>query len=223
MLTARRTTFLAPAWLASSIARFSDVSSPEMTNWPGQLSLANCTTPPVSARACAQTTSIAAVSMPRIAAMPPGLCSPASFISRPRSRTRRRPSAKLSEPAATRAVYSPMLWPATADGAGNSGSISCMARNVATLVANSAGCALIVSVSTSSGPSKHNLDKEKPKIASASAMVSAALLTCWARCWAMPTACEPWPGKRKAMWDTAITANFRKKTGDGLAMATPPF
>ena len=45
----RRATRLAPRALAISIARSSAATSPEITVWPGQLSLATMMTPPLDA------------------------------------------------------------------------------------------------------------------------------------------------------------------------------
>ena len=54
----------------------------------------------------------------RIAAMPPGCCSPACFINRPRSRTSLSASGNESAPAHTSAENSPRLCPATSASLG---------------------------------------------------------------------------------------------------------
>ena len=61
-----------------------------------------------------------ASSRPMIAAIRPSRPAPEACISRPRSRTRRTPSARSSAPAATRAEYWPIEWPAAKAGAGTS-------------------------------------------------------------------------------------------------------
>ena len=79
------------------------------------------TTSPVSASACAHSAATSASSSFRIAAMLPGCAAPACAISSPRTRVSRTASAKSSAPAATSALYSPRLCPATQHGAGRSG------------------------------------------------------------------------------------------------------
>jgi hypothetical protein len=69
-------------------------------------------------------------------------------------------------PAATRAEYSPRLWPATKSGPTPRAR---RGRSAARLVARIAGWVLAVSFSSSSGPSKQRREIGKPRASSASA------------------------------------------------------
>ena len=92
---------------------------PEITIWPGQLSLATTTAGPLTlTEASAQMALSTGASRPNTAAMLPGCCSPANFIRRPRSRTNFTPSSKVNAPAAHKALNSPKLCPATNCGGG---------------------------------------------------------------------------------------------------------
>ena len=93
--------------------------------------------------------------------MLPGCCCPAIAINSPRVRVSRTASAKASAPAATSALYSPRLCPATKAGEGRSGRSVCSTRSAATLVVRMAGCALLVAVSVSAGPLKQRSAKPK--------------------------------------------------------------
>jgi len=70
----------------------------------------------------------------------------------------------------------------------------------ATLTAMMAGCVFSVRRRVSSGPSKQSFESGNPSAASASAKVSAATGNRSASSRPMPTACEPCPGKRKAIF-----------------------
>src|SRR5919202_6850780 len=136
------------------------------------------------------------------AAMPPGRWSPCSFISRPRSRTSRKASLNSSAPAATRAVYSPRLWPATNRGGcqllPTDSTFSRIAARQAMETVRMAGWALIVSSSSSAGPSKHSCDSLKPRISSACWKTRRAAPDASYSALPMPTYCDPWPGKTYA-------------------------
>jgi len=173
MLTSSRTARLAPAAVARATPRSSASVSPEITTWPGQLSLASTSGRPVSWLAWVQIARTPSAARPRIAAMAPGWRSPASFISRPRSRTRRSPSAKESALAAARAVISPRLCPATAAGRTGPATDS-RARSAARLVMYSAGWVLYVSFRASAGPSQHRREKGSPSMSSACWKISRA-------------------------------------------------
>ena len=134
--------------------------------------------------------------------MAPSPAGTAFCMAAPRAFTARNPSAKESVPAMTCALHSPREWPAA-----SAGSTPCAAstRAAATLTAIMAGCVFSVRRKSSSGPSKHSFDSGKPRAASASAKVSAATGNRSARSRPMPTACEPCPGKRKAiLFDIAL-------------------
>src|SRR5690606_17855867 len=126
----------------------------------------------------------------------------ASSISRPRMRTVRSPSAKLLAPETTSAAYSPSEWPAAAAG---SRPFSIKSRATATLVARSAGCVLTVRVSSSSGPSKHNVERGNPRTRSASSNVSRTISYSAASSRPMPTLCEPCPGKTQTSLRTGAS------------------
>ncbi len=134
-------TRFAPASVARAIPCSTPASSPLTTTWPAVLKLAGTHTPR-STRA--HTSSTAASSSPRIAAIVPGRSFPAFDMSSPRRRTASRASRKESAPAATYALNSPREWPA-AKATGPSRSRT--TRSTATECARMAGCALRVSVS----------------------------------------------------------------------------
>ena len=69
------------------------------------------------------------------------------------------------------------------------------------LTARIAGCVFSVSVSRSSGPSKHSRLSGSPSAASASAKVSRHTGNASASAWPMPTFCDPCPGKMNAITD----------------------
>src|SRR6202023_1346143 len=115
MLIGRRTTLAAPRARASSAARSSAGASPDSTICPGEFALARVITPMTAASAT--TPSSTSRSSPSTASIPPGRSLPFSFIRRPRSRTRTSALSKSMTSAATSAVNSPRLWPATYRGA----------------------------------------------------------------------------------------------------------
>ena len=208
MLTASGMARLAPAAFAPAMARSSAGLWPEITTWPGELSLATCTiSPPVLASA--QTFSSVGISNPRIAAMPPGLSSPARFISSPRLRTRRSPSAKGMPPAAQMAESSPSECPARITGEKPRPKLS-KARYTAREWMKSAGWVLSVSFSSVSGPSHMILERSNPRIWLDSSKTSRADSNCAARSRPMPVACEPWPGNIKAVvWGFKVMVHLR--------------
>jgi len=71
MLTARGMTLRAPPTERALMARSMPIRSPEITTWPGQLSLATWATPP-SRVASMQISATVSSSRPRIAAIMPG-------------------------------------------------------------------------------------------------------------------------------------------------------
>src|SRR5215212_1845052 len=133
-----------------------------------------------------------------MAAIPPGLSSPARFISTPRVRTSRSPSEKDNAPEAVRADNSPRECPATVAGL-KSGLRIANDRHAAMEWMYNAGCVLIVSLSSSAGPFHINCERAKPRIASASSNVSQAIGYVSASSLPMPTVCEPCPGNIKAV------------------------
>ena len=104
---------LAPSALAASAAASTAARSPLTTTWPGELRLAMVKTP--SAWPAATSSGSRASSRPMMAAIAPSR--PDACICRPRSRTRRMPSASEMTPAATIALYWPIEWPAKKAGA----------------------------------------------------------------------------------------------------------
>jgi len=73
------------------------------------------------------------------------------------------------------------------------------------LVVRIAGWAFAVSVSSDSGPSKQIFEREKPRAASASANTARASACASQRSRPIPTFCELWPGKRKAIAPAGVT------------------
>ena len=92
------------------------------------------------------------------AAIAPSRPRPDACISRPRSRTRRMPSASERTPAATSAEYWPIEWPAAKAGRGSATPAAAQrsrsAARIAIEVARSAGWAFSVRSSRSAGPSQ---------------------------------------------------------------------
>lgn len=87
---------------------------PAITTCAGALKFTASTTP--AADASAHTARTVSSSRPRIAAMPPTPTGTAVCIACARKRTSGSASRNAIAPAATSAVYSPRLWPATIDG-----------------------------------------------------------------------------------------------------------
>ena len=128
-------------------------------------------------------------------------------ISSPRRRTRRRPSASESTPAATMALYWPIEWPAKNAGvsrvAPDASASSRSASRRAIEEASSAGWALTVRSSVGPGPSQERRLIGCPSTASASAKTAAAAGECDDRSRPMPTVWDPWPGKTYATANAA--------------------
>ena len=101
--------------------------------------------------------------------MVPGRSSAAACMASPRSMTSRVPSERERAPEATRAVYSPRLWPAQA--AGNSPRRSTASRTTR-LITKVASWALAVRVSSSMGASSSRAVRSRPAISEASAATS---------------------------------------------------
>ncbi len=72
-------------------------------------------------------------------------------------------------------------------------------RRMAIEAASRAGWVLAVSVSSSSGPSQQSWESGKPSAASASSKTARAAGDASAQALPMPTFCEPWPGKTRAV------------------------
>ena len=149
--------------------------------------------------ASAQTLSNVGISTPRMAAIPPGLSSPARFISSPRVRTSLSPSEKDNAPEAVRADNSPRECPATVAGL-KSGSMKrkCPPRGNRMDVQRGLRIDRLIQVhpqvhptSTVKGESRgRNLLHRNVSLATG--YVSASSLP-------MPTACEPCPGNTNAV------------------------
>src|SRR5216110_1275712 len=138
-----------------------------------------------------------------IAAMAPTPWGTASCMYVPRLRTSRTASATFKEPAATSAEYSPRLWPATKSG---SKPFSARTRDTATAQVRMAGCVLAVSLSSSSVPSKHSLEIEKPSAWSASSKTDFAAEYFSASSLPMPGYCEACPGNTNATLPIAASS-----------------
>ena len=84
-------------------------------------------------------------------------------------------------PEAATAVYSPRLWPARSDGAGNEpwSRVSSRALRQARLTAIIAGWALTVLVSSSSGPSNMSFERGEPRASSTSSNTARAAEDPW--------------------------------------------
>ncbi|OIQ64828.1 hypothetical protein GALL_536190 [mine drainage metagenome] len=166
-----------------------------MTTWPGALKFTASTTSPSSCITCAQPARTAASSSPNTAAMPPAPSGTASCIAWARNRTSGRASAKVRLPAATSAVYSPRLCPATRSGARPPS--ASQRRYMATPAVNMTGWVLVVRLSCSAGPCAMSKARSCESAALASCRVSRT--AGWvATLSSMPTDCEPCPGKTKA-------------------------
>ena len=149
-----------PLAISPAMAMFS--VAPLMTSCPGLLMLA------ITVLVSRQISASIVSSSPIIAIILPGFFNPASYISRPRSFARKTVVLKSRTFAAASAVYSPRLCPAMKDGCGRFfPPTSCAARKQAILTATSAGWALLVLRSSSSGPSKNILESGKPTASSA--------------------------------------------------------
>ena len=220
-LTGRTMARLAPSPFAAAAAASTAGRAPETTTWPGELRFA---TPKVPWAAPAATRSSRRSSgRPMIAAIAPGWPSPEACMRRPRSRTRRIPSASEITPVATRAEYWPMEWPAAK--VGTSGALpaaalcSSSARRKAIEAASSAGWALTVRSSSSAGPSQARRERGSPSASSAWAKTAAAAGETAASARPMPTACEPWPGKTKARLDIVVAVPRANGPGAAASLA----
>ena len=202
--TGSRTARLAPASLASSQARSTAAVEPEITIWPGALSLPAWQTSPSmapgAAMASAQTFSTASISRPMRAAMAPWPTGTAFCISVPRVLSSRAVSARENVPAAARAEYSPSEWPATKPARAfrsNPPSDFSTART-ARLAVMIAGWALAVRVNSSSGPSNMILESFCFRVSSTSWWTSRAAAKASWMSLPMPTVWDPCPGKISA-------------------------
>ena len=108
----------APSSFAMPSAASTAGRSPLTTTWPGELRFATPKMP--CSPACATSSGRRSSSRPMIAAMRPSRPAPEACIFWPRIRTRRTASARSSAPAATRAEYCPIEWPAANAGSGMS-------------------------------------------------------------------------------------------------------
>ena len=140
-----------------------------------------------------------ASSRPISAAIAPSRPSPEACMRRPRSRTRRMPSASEMTPAATSAEYWPIEWPAATAGTGSTrpaaAQRSRIPARIAIEVARSAGWAFSVRSRSSAGPSHASALIPSPSASSAAAKTAAAAGDVSARARPIPTDCDPWPGK----------------------------
>src|SRR4029077_8791345 len=105
--TGKSTARFAPSWEDISTARLTAAAWPEITVWSGELRLAAEQISAFDARLQASATT--AGDRPMMAAIAPTPGGTASCMYVPRLRTSCTASENLSEPAATRAEYSPRL------------------------------------------------------------------------------------------------------------------
>src|SRR6266849_577020 len=183
----------APACEASSTARFTAPACPEITVWSGEFRFAAAQISLPAARL--HTSATTAGDRPIIAAIAPTPAGTASCMYVPRFRTSCTASANFSAPAATSAEYSPRLCPATKSGARP---FSASTRYTATEQVKIAGCVFAVSLRSSSVPSKHILEIEKPSALSASLKTAFAAGYFSASSLPIPGYCEACPGNTKA-------------------------
>ena len=155
----------------------------------------------------------------------PGFSVPASPISTPRSLTSASPSSKVSEPAATAAVNSPMEWPAKSVGSTvlpMPAQRSWRAASQAIDVTKVAGCWLTVVSSSSAGTFAAELREVAVEhFVGSSEDVAGGLARPGASRWPMPTCCDPWPGKMSASrvqgftsWSIAEPAALQRAPGE---------
>ena len=169
------------------------------------------------------TSATSASSAPSTAAIAPTPVGAASCISCPRRRTRCAPSFSESAPAATSAVYSPRLCPASSAGAGPP--CCCHARHTAMPAASSAGWVYSVRLSISSGPPCDSAHRSTPAPSEASSNVSRTIGCSSDSSASMPTDCEPWPGNTKArcveVTRTPCVKTGRDDTGEPAGLSVP--
>src|SRR5580692_9482589 len=187
--TAKITARLAPSCEAISTARFTAAAWPEMTVCSGEFRFAAEQISPFEARLQASATTAGDKHM--MAAMAPTPAGTASCMYVPRLWTSLTASENFKLPAATRAEYSPRLWPATKSGVRP---FSARTRWTATEQVRMAGCVLAVSLSSSSVPSMQILEMENPRALSASSKTARAAGYFSASSLPMPGYCEAWPG-----------------------------
>ncbi len=197
--TGSSTPRFAPRALHAATARSTAPALPAMTIWFGALKLTASTTSP--APASAQAAAMPASSSPMIAAIAPTPAGTASCIACARKRTSGTASRNASAPAATSAVYSPRLCPATMSGRGPPAASH--ARQTATPAVSITGCVFTVRSSAPSRSEDTSAQRSSPSASDASAKVSRTA-GCVAYPDIMPTDCEPWPGKTNASFMVTI-------------------
>src|SRR5689334_3682880 len=193
-LTGSSTLLRPPRSAASATARSTAGLSPAMTICCVELTLATSTTCPCAASRT--TASTASSASPMIAAIAPVPTGTASCMNSPRLRTICAASRSDSAPAVTSAEYSPRLCPPASAGVSPR---SAQAAAAATLAVRIAGCVFAVRASSASGPSNITRRRSKPSAALASSKTARAAAEASWKALPMPTACEPCPGKRKAI------------------------
>mmetsp|Transcript_89016 Transcript_89016/g.265545 ORF Transcript_89016/g.265545 Transcript_89016/m.265545 type:complete len:313 (+) Transcript_89016:360-1298(+) len=148
--------------------------------------------------ACSQSLSTFARSRPATEHIVWGTSSAAFCMASPRICTKRRPSSKLSTPAATMAVYSPRDKPAVACGRSYTSGFDSFSFSLAARPAMYIrGWQYLVSLSFCSGPLRASSLGSQPRISLAFSNI--ALTAGFSSCSLnMPTYCEPWPGKSRA-------------------------
>ena len=142
----------------------------------------------------------------------------ASCMNSPRLRTSAHGVREASAPATTSAEYSPRLWPAARSGVRPR---SASAAAAATLAVSTAGWVLAVSVSSASGPLEAEArEREAERLVGLVARRRRRPARPRRTRAPMPTACEPWPGKRNAIFiarSRDLPAEQRRAPGEAAA------
>ena len=210
-LTGSGTTRLAPSALARSPARPTASRAPAITTCPAPFRFAGLTTSPSRPRRASRHASATrSASRPRIAAIAPvadrhGLLHVAAAAAHDPQR--------IGETEGARGDVGRVLAEAVAGDKRRADAPRAQAAgSAAMLTARIAGCVFSVSVSASSGPSKHKRLSGSPSAASASANVSRQTGKASASALPMPTFCDPWPGKMNAITGEApLSARSRAR------------
>ena len=203
---------LAPMPLARSIARMIALNEPEMTTWPGSLSLATSHTSSSAAASAIRRAN--SISVPSSAAIAPSPTGTAACIASPRVRSSLAVVARSNAPAAHSAEYSPRLCPAATCAAlpRSTPQSAVSTRYTASACAMIAGWAFSVSFNSSSGPSRISRARFCPSASSTKSNVSRAVRVASASAAPMPTAWLPCPGKMKARIYAPVGLAFAART-----------
>ena len=197
--TGRGKARLAPAFFAAAIARSTAAAAPEMTSCPPPLSLAIWHDAP-DRDASTQSASTRSSSRPMIAAIAPSPTGTADCMASPRIRRSFAACPTPNDPAAASAEYSPNEWPATKATSRSIATPSLSsARIAASETAINAGCALLVSCSSSASPSHIKVLSFWPSASSTSSNTVLDAANSSASALPMPICWLPCPGNMNAI------------------------